>query len=142
MKKRINHLVLVEKKPICYLDCLDFEVDGQHFTMTHGTFRNKISKLVREGFVELQYRSGPAFYSLPGHNFTKRKIMTQDRKVVASMSSMSSVSSNFIDSLPLTNMPFTIFVLGLKLKAYGLFYQLNILNFHQMIQVKTFFLTL
>jgi len=68
--------------------------------MVHGTFRNKISKLVRNGIVELQYYSGPAFYSLPGHNFTKRKIMTGDHAVVSSMSSMSSMSSNFIDSLP------------------------------------------
>ena len=48
----------------------------------------------------MQYYSGPAFYSLPGHNFTKRKIMTGDHAVVSSMSSMSSMSSNFIDSLP------------------------------------------
>ena len=98
MKKRINHLVLVEKRPCCVLDFLDFEVDGEHYSMAHGTFRNKISKLIREGFVGLQYRSGPAFYSLPGHNFTKRKIMTGDHAVVTSMSSMSSVS--FIDNLP------------------------------------------
>ena len=98
MKKRISHLVLVEKRSFCFLDFLDFEVDGEHYSMAHGTFRNKISKLVREGFVGLQYRSGPAFYSLPGHNFTKRKIMTGDHAVVTSMSSMSSVS--FIDNLP------------------------------------------
>ena len=45
----------------------------------------------------LQYRSGPAFYSLPGHNFTKRKIMTGDHAVVTSMSSMSPVS--FMDNV-------------------------------------------
>jgi hypothetical protein len=98
MKKRISHLVLVEKRSFCFLDFLDFEVDGEHYSMAHGTFRNKISKLIREGFVGLQYRSGPAFYSLPGHNFTKRKIMTGDHAVVTSMSLLSSVS--FIDNLP------------------------------------------
>ena len=98
MKMHINHLVLVENTSFCYRNFLDFEVDGEHYSMTHGTFRNKISKLIREGFVGLQYRSGPAFYSLPGHNFTKRKIMTGDHAVVTSMSSMSSVS--FIDNLP------------------------------------------
>jgi hypothetical protein len=83
MKKCISHLVLVEKRSFCFLDFLDFEVDGEHYSMAHGTFRNKISKLIREGFVGLQYRSGPAFYSLPGHNFTKRKIMTGDHAVVS-----------------------------------------------------------
>src|SRR6266496_5483691 len=100
MKKHINHLVLVEKRPFCFLDFLDFEVDGEHYSMAHGTFRNKISKLIREGFVELQYYSGPAFYSLKGVDLTKRKIMTGNHAVVTSMSSMSSVSSNFIESLP------------------------------------------
>ena len=101
MKKHINHLVLVEKRPFCFLDFLDFEVDGEHYSMAHGTFRNKISKLIREGFVELQYYSGPAFYSLKGVNLTKRKIMTGNHAVVSSMSSMSSVS--FIDNLPTDN---------------------------------------
>ena len=100
MKKHINHLALFEKRPFCFRDFLDFEVDGDHYSMAHGTFRNNVSKLVRNGIVELQFYSGPAFYSLPGHNFTKRKIMTGDHAVVTSMSSMSSVSSNFIDSLP------------------------------------------
>jgi hypothetical protein len=98
MKKHIKHLVLVENTSFCFRNFLDFEIDGKHYSMTHGTFRNKISKLVREGFVELQFRSGPAFYSLPGHNFTKRKIMTGDHAVVTSMSSLSPVS--FIDNLP------------------------------------------
>jgi hypothetical protein len=98
MKKHINHLALFEKRPFCFRDFLDFEVDGDHYSMAHGTFRNNISKLVRNGIVELQFYSGPAFYSLPGHNFTKRKIMTGDHAVVSSMSSMSSVS--FIDNLP------------------------------------------
>jgi hypothetical protein len=98
MKKHINHLALFEKRPFCFRDFLDFEVDGDHYSMAHGTFRNNISKLVRNGIVELQFYSGAAFYSLPGHNFTKRKIMTGDHAVVTSMSSMSSVS--FIDNLP------------------------------------------
>jgi hypothetical protein len=100
MKMHINNLVLVENTSFCFRDFLDFDVDGEHYSMAHGTFRNKISKLVRNGIVELQFYSGPAFYSLPGHNFTKRKIMTGDHAVVTSMSSMSSLSSNFIDNLP------------------------------------------
>ncbi len=107
MKKRIAHLVLVEKRPFCYLDFLDFEVGGEHYSMAHGTFRNKISVLARTEYIVLQYRSGPAFYSLPGHNFTKRKIMTGDHSAVTSMSSMSPVT--FMDNFQQTNMLYTIY---------------------------------
>jgi hypothetical protein len=82
MKKHIKQIVKVEERPFCFRDFLHFEVDGKEYSMVHGTFRNKISKLFRDGNVELQYRSGPAFYSLKGFNFTKRKRMTQDRAVV------------------------------------------------------------
>jgi hypothetical protein len=34
--------------------------------MQHGTFRNKISRLVREGIAELEYKSNVAFYTLKG----------------------------------------------------------------------------
>lgn len=48
------------------MDFLNFEVDGREYTMTHGTFRNKISKLRDMGIVELAYNSGIAFYTLRG----------------------------------------------------------------------------
>ena len=58
-------------------------------------FRNT----VRNGYAQLEYYSGPAFYSLKGINFTKpRPGMTDNHTVVPSLSSVSSVS--FIDSLP------------------------------------------
>jgi hypothetical protein len=100
MKLHIQRIVLVEKRPFCYLDCFDFEVNGKRYSMTHGTFRNKISKLMNDGFVELQYCSGPAFYSIKGNTFTKPRPgkMTDNHTVVPSMSSLSSVS--FIDNLP------------------------------------------
>ena len=67
--------------------------------MTHGTYRNKISQYVRSGYAQLEYYSGPAFYSLNGFNFTKPKPgVTGNRTVVSSLSSVSSVS--FIQSLP------------------------------------------
>jgi hypothetical protein len=66
--------------------------------MTHGTFRNKISKLVMTGYAQLEYYSDPAFYSLKGVNFAKPKhAMTDNHAVVSPVSSLSSVS--FIDSL-------------------------------------------
>jgi hypothetical protein len=67
--------------------------------MTHGTFRNKISKLVMTGYAQLEYYSGPAFYSLKGVNFAKPKHgMTDNHAVVSLVSSLSSLS--FIDNLP------------------------------------------
>ena len=45
--------------------------------MQHGTFRNKISRLVRDGIAELEYKSNVAFYTLKGVNFGKKEsIMT------------------------------------------------------------------
>jgi hypothetical protein len=97
MKVYINRLVRVEKRPFCYRDFLDFEMNGERYSMTHGTFRNKISKLVREGFVQFEYRSDIAFYSLKGVHFAKPKrgVVTDNHTVVPSVSSVS-----FIDNLP------------------------------------------
>jgi hypothetical protein len=41
--------------------------------MTHGTFRNKVSKFVNAGIVALEYRSTLAFYTIKGVNFGKIK---------------------------------------------------------------------
>ena len=99
MKRHIHYLVNDEKKPFCFRDFSHFRVDGQEYFMAHGTFRNKISNLVRAGYAECIYYSGPAFYSLEGIYFTKpRREMTDNHTVVPSMSSLSSVS--FIDTLP------------------------------------------
>jgi len=96
MKRHIQKLVLFEKTPFCYLDFLDFEVDGKKYTMTHGTFRNKVSTFIKNGFVQLVFYSGPAFYSLKGVHFAKSKPgMTDNRTVVPQLSSVS-----FIDNLP------------------------------------------
>jgi len=96
MKVYINRLVRVEKRPFCYRDFLDFEMNGERYSMTHGTFRNKISKLVRGGFVQFEYRSGIAFYSLKGVHFAKPKrgVVTDNHTVVPSVSSVS-----FIDNI-------------------------------------------
>jgi hypothetical protein len=66
MKVHMQRLVRVEKRPFCYHDFLEFEVEDKKYSMTHGTFRNKISQYVRNGYAQLEYHSGPAFYSLKG----------------------------------------------------------------------------
>jgi hypothetical protein len=102
MKVHINRIVRVERMPFCFRDFLDFEVNGERYIMTHGTFRNKISKLVKEGCVQFEYRSDIAFYSLKGVHFAKPKLeMTDNHAVVPSLSLPSSLSSyNFIENLP------------------------------------------
>jgi len=50
---------------------MQFQVDGEVYEMRHGTFRNKICSLKKKGEIELEYRSGIAFYTLKGHRFGK-----------------------------------------------------------------------
>ena len=99
MKVHMQRLVRIEHRPFCFRDFLDFEVGGKKYGMTHGTFRNKISQFVKNGYAQLQYYSGPAFYSLKGVHFTKpKREVTGNHAVVSSLSSMS-----FIDNLPSEN---------------------------------------
>jgi hypothetical protein len=78
--KHIAHIVLEEHRPFSYLDFLQFEVDGKEYRMQHGTFRNKISGLIRAHKVELAYNGGVAFYTLKGVSFGKPKsLMTPNR---------------------------------------------------------------
>ena len=58
MEIHMAHLVFEEHRPFSYRDFLQFEVDGIDYKMTHGTFRNKVSKLIKEGSIELAYNSG------------------------------------------------------------------------------------
>ena len=99
MKMHIRRLVLIEKRPFCFRDFLDFEVNGKRYKMKHGTIRNKISELKKNGVIQLEYYSSPAFYSLRGISFSKpKREMTHNHTVVSQLSSVSSVS--FIDTLP------------------------------------------
>jgi hypothetical protein len=81
-----------------------FEIDGQEYRMTHGTFRNYISRLTREGLVEISYRSNVAFYTLRGIKFDKasRIAMTLDHTGVRRFSvSVSPISPLSLSSNPL-----------------------------------------
>jgi hypothetical protein len=77
MKLKIREIVLIEQRPVCYVDLRKFEINGEKYEMNHGTFRNNISKLRKAGVVELAFRSKPAYYTIPGKRFSKS--MTQDR---------------------------------------------------------------
>ena len=73
MMKYISHIVLEEHRPFSYRDFLRFEVDDKEYGMQHGTFRNKISRLMHARKVGLAYNAGIAFYTLKGNAFGKPK---------------------------------------------------------------------
>jgi len=64
MQEHMAYLVLIVKRPFCYKDFLLFEVNGKEYRMRHGTFRNKVSKLRKEGEVEVVCSSTQTFYTL------------------------------------------------------------------------------
>jgi hypothetical protein len=73
----MKYIIYAEKRPFSYLDFSSFNVHNKQYNMQHGTFRNKISQLVRDGIAELEYKSNVAFYTLKGLNFGKKEsIMT------------------------------------------------------------------
>jgi hypothetical protein len=76
MLMHMKFIIGNEHRPFSYLDFLYFQAEGKEFTMTHGTFRNKIWKLRREGIVELVYNSGIAFYTLKGVKVGKQTAAT------------------------------------------------------------------
>jgi hypothetical protein len=73
IEKHMNYIVFTEHKPFSYRDFQTFELDGKKHNMANGTFRNKISQLIKAGKVEREYISGLAFYTIKGMNFGKRK---------------------------------------------------------------------
>jgi len=80
VEESMAYIVLSEGRPFSYHDFLKFSVNGQDYTMSHGTFRNKISKFKKCGKVELSYYSSCAFYTLKGYKFGKQ--MTSNHEMV------------------------------------------------------------
>lgn len=77
MLQHIRYLVLTEHRPFSYLDFCSEKVKDQPYAMAHGTFRNKIIQLKKQGIVEYEYNSGTTYYTLAGVHFgKKRKTMT------------------------------------------------------------------
>jgi hypothetical protein len=76
MQEHMAYLVFVQHRTFSYLDFLSFKVNDMEYGMSHGTFRNKISKLIATDKVELVCNSGLGFYSLKGIQVQKKKLMT------------------------------------------------------------------
>ncbi|MGH7557689.1 MAG: hypothetical protein ACREMD_07925, partial [Gemmatimonadota bacterium] len=75
MITHIHYLVHDERRPISYLDFTKFEVDGHEYKMAHGTFRNNVSRLMKEGLIEVSFKSNITFYTLRGVKFGKANKM-------------------------------------------------------------------
>ena len=86
MQEHMAFLVFVEHRSFSYLDFLSFKVNGIEYNMSHGTFRNKISKLIEIDKVELVCKSGLGFYSLKGIQVQNKKLMTPYHMGVSSSS--------------------------------------------------------
>ena len=68
--KCITHIVQTENRPFSYVDFVpSFIVDGQNYTIAYGTFRNKMSEMLKAEKVEVVCISPQAFYTLKGVRF-------------------------------------------------------------------------
>ena len=72
MLEHIAYLVFCEKREACWRDFLDFEVGGRRYRLKAGTIRNNLSKLRRQGKIEVAYRSIDSYYTLSGHSIQKK----------------------------------------------------------------------
>ena len=77
MLRKMKNIVLMEHRPFIYKDFID--------CMSHGTFRNNISKLRRESIVELVSNSHTAFYTLRGYHFGNNTLMTRNHMGISSV---------------------------------------------------------
>jgi hypothetical protein len=76
MLNHIRYLVLTEGRSFSYLDFQSFKFNGMAYSMTHGTYRNKICGFKRAGIMETEYNSGIAFHTLKDVHFGSRKKKT------------------------------------------------------------------
>jgi hypothetical protein len=86
--ERISHIVRFENRPFSYVDFIPtFELNGKTYSIAKGTFRNKMSNMLKTDRVETVCCSPQAFYTLKGVNFVK------PRKVDHTGVSLSSICS-------------------------------------------------
>ena len=77
MRSKIKEIVIEEHRPFSAGDFRRFEVDGQEYKMSHGTYRNYVFMLKKNKEIEFAFNSGGAYHTLPGKKFTRS--MTADR---------------------------------------------------------------
>jgi hypothetical protein len=71
--KKYMQMLTSQGIPFSYRDLLSVNVEGKNYKMSHGTFRNKIAKLIKIGEVERYLFSGQRYYIVKGMGFIKSK---------------------------------------------------------------------
>ena len=74
--ERIATIVLDENRPATFKDLLCFYYKGKEVSYKHGSLRNLISPLLKEGRIIVLFKSPQAFYTLPGVNFGNKMTPT------------------------------------------------------------------
>lgn len=87
---RINS---IEGRPTSFIDFKVFEGCGRKFAVAHGTFRNKISKWIKQGIVRLVFNSKIGFYALTEIVLPSDKMMTGNGTVVSSVTNVIPVTA-------------------------------------------------
>jgi len=85
MLKHMQNIVDKENRPFSCIDFYNFVIDGVPYSAKHGTIRNTFSKFRREKKIEYCYRVKISFYTLPGHQFGIKKMMTEDHADITSI---------------------------------------------------------
>ena len=67
--EKIKTIVYNEERPVTFKDLLCFDYYGEEVSYKHGSLRNLISQLLKEGSIIDLFKSPQAFYSLPGITF-------------------------------------------------------------------------
>ena len=97
MLARMKEIVYTEHRPFCYKDFETFVINEKTYNVAHGTFRNKISKLLKEGEIELEFNSKICFYTLKGIHFGNR--MTRNHMGISSVIPVTGVMGNEMEDL-------------------------------------------
>jgi len=97
MLARMKEIVYTEHRPFSYKDFDSFTVNWKKYLMAHGTFRNKICKLQKEGIVELEFNSKVCFYTLTGVHFGNT--VTRNHMGDSSVISVTGVMANEMEDL-------------------------------------------
>jgi len=73
MLQHMLNIVSKEQRPFYFGDFMRFEVDGKEYRMAHGTYRNKVSRFIREEKVEFDHNyGGTAYHTIKGRKFGKQ----------------------------------------------------------------------
>ena len=72
MLDHMGTIVYGDSRPFSFKDFETFTHESKQFTTKHGHIRDIFSALKKAGKIVSCYRSGPAFYTLPGQSFTRQ----------------------------------------------------------------------